>query len=217
MKNIKNHYKGWVTQAWRKEDADAHIIKIQKWFISILSIICVAFFTGWITCPSRLTVYIPPDIQNGATIKAGAIPPSLIYSFSYEIWQELNYWPEELGDDYQNNINIYWAYITPQFKTDLLNDYADLKSSGQLQRIRYMQGLSGAAFDSANVKKIGNETWEVDLKMRLTEYKNNQIVKDIDIVYPLKITRVNTSAQNNPYGLAIAGFTSEPKRLKTYI
>lgn len=217
MSKTENIYKGWVTHAWKKEDANNRIIQLQKYFIGILAVMCMVACIGWITSPSRLTVYIPPEIQNGATIKAGSIPPSLIYSFAYEIWQELNYWPEENGDDYQKNIRTYWAYFTPQFKTLLQDDYADLKTSGQVQRIRYLQGLSGAAFDSINVKKLGNDTWEVDLKMRLTEYKNNQAVKDVEILYPLKITRVNVSPQNNPYGLVISGFVTEPQRLKTYI
>ncbi len=217
MTNIGNINRGWIRQVWKKEDADRHIIRLQTYFIFILLMMNLAFFTGWISSPSRLTIYIPPDIQNGATMKVGTIPPSLIYSFTYEIWQELNYWPEENGDDYQKNINSYWAYLTSQFKTALLEDNADLKMTGQIQRIRYLQGLSGAAFNSKNVKKLGNDTWEVDLKMRLTEYKNNQAVKDVEILYPLKVTRTNVSPQNNPYGLAITGFVSEPKRLKTYI
>jgi integrating conjugative element protein (TIGR03746 family) len=212
-----NIFKGWVTSAWKKEDADAQIIKLQKRFIGALSILSLAFFIGWFTSPSRLTIYLPPDIQNGATLKAGSIPEPLIYSFAYEIWQELNYWPDESDDDYQKNIHTYWSYLTPKFKAELLQEYADLKATGQVQRIRYMQGLSGAAYDAVNVKKIGNDTWEVDLKMRLTEFKNNQAVKDVEIIFPLIVTRMNVSSQNNPYGLALAGFVSEPQRQKTYI
>jgi integrating conjugative element protein (TIGR03746 family) len=217
MRSIGKIYKGWVTQAWKKEDADARIILVQNRFIGMLCVLSLTFFVGWITSPSRLTIYLPPDIQNGATLKAGSIPDPLIYSFAYEIWQELNYWQGESGDDYSKNINTYWSYLTPQFKAELLEDYADLKASGQVQRIRYLQGLSGAAYDSINVKKIGNDTWEVDLRMRLTEIKNNQVVKDVEIIYPIRITRTNVSPQNNPYGLALAGFISEPQRQKTYI
>lgn len=68
----KNLFQGWVTQAWKKEDADARIIQLQKRFIGVLFVLCLAFFIGWITSPSRLTLYLPPDIQNGATIKAEA-------------------------------------------------------------------------------------------------------------------------------------------------
>jgi integrating conjugative element protein (TIGR03746 family) len=210
-------YQGWITSAWKKEDADKQIIQLQKRFIGVLCLLSIAFFIGWISSPSRLTLYIPPDIQNGATLKAGSIPDPLIYSFAYEVWQELNYWPQESGDDYHKNIQTYWSYFTPAFKAELLEDNAELKASGQTQRIRYLQGLSGAAYDSVNVKHLSNDTWEVDLKMRLTEFKNNQAVKDVEIVYPLKVTRINVSPKNNPYGLALAGFVSEPQRQKTYI
>lgn len=203
--------------AWKKEDKDAQVIQLQKRFIYLLGLLCFLFCIGWMNSPSQLTVYIPPDISNGATLKAGEIPNPLIYSFAYEVWQEINYWPHEGTQDYQNNIHTYWSYLTPSFKSDLLQDYVDLKAGGQVQRQRYLQGDTGAAYDSTNVKKLSNNTWEVDLTMRLTEFKNNQPVKDVEVLYPLKITRMNISQQNNPYGLAIAGFVTEPVRLKTYI
>ncbi len=214
---MSNIFNGWIVQAWKKEDADAQVIKIQKTFIYILSLLSLLFSIGWMSAPSRLTVYIPPEIQNGATLKVGSIPDPLIYSFAYEIWQELNYWPKEDGDDYQKNIHRYWSYLTPKFKSELIGEEKDLRISGQLQRIRSLQGLSGAAFDSVNVKKLGNDTWEVDLRMRLSEYKNGQPIKDIEIIYPLRVTRINVSPQNNPYGLALDGFINEPERLQTYI
>lgn len=209
--------KGWTISAWKKEDADAQTIQLQKKCIVILLMVSTAFFIGWVTAPSRLTVYLPPNIQNGATLKPDSIPAPLIYSFAYEVWQELNYWPNESGEDYEKNVHTYWSYLVPRFKSELLDEYSDLKASGQVQRVRYLQGLNGAAYDSSNVKKLDNDSWEVDLKMRLTEFKNNQPVKDVEIVYPIKVTRTNISQQNNPYGLALAGFVSSPQRTKTYI
>ncbi len=210
-------YRGWVINAWRKEDADAQVIQLQKTMMGLLFILCIVCGVGWITSPSRLTIYVPPDIQNGATIKVGTVPAPLIYSFAYEAWQEMNYWPVDGETDYKKNIDNYIPYLTPKFKSELLQEYLELKSSGQLQRIRYLQGLSGAAYDAANVKQLSSNTWEVDLAMRLTEYKNNQPVKDVEIIYPLKVIRTNVSPRNNPYGLAIAGFMSEPQRTMTYI
>lgn len=203
--------------AWKKEDKDAQIIQLQKRFIYLLGLLCCLFCIGWMNAPSRLTVYIPPDISNGATLKANDIPNPLIYSFAYEVWQELNYWPHDGTEDYKTNIHTYWSYLVPSFKSDLLQDYVDLKASGQVQRQRYLQGEIGGAYESTNVKKLSDNTWEVDLTMRLTEFKNNQPVKDVEVLYPLKVTRMNISQQNNPYGLAIAGFVTEPVRLKTYI
>jgi integrating conjugative element protein (TIGR03746 family) len=210
-------YRGWINHAWRKEDADAQLIKLQKYMLGILLFLCLVMCVGWMTSPSRLTIYIPPDIQNGATMKVNAIPEPLIYSFAYEVWQELNYWPQDGESDYKKNLTVYRPYLTPKLYAELQQEYDELKKSGQLQRIRYLQGFNGAAYDSANIKQLDANTWQIDLKMHLTEYKNNQPVKDVDIIYPLKITRMNVSPRNNPYGLVIAGFISEPKRLNTYI
>ena len=203
--------------AWRKEDKDQQAIGLLLKVIYLLIFICSLCMLGWMRAPSHLTVYIPPDISNGATLKAGEIPNPLVYAFAYEVWQEMNYWPQDGTQDYKKNLHTYWSYLTPNFKADLLQDYQDLQASGQVQRQRYLQGITGAAYDAANVKKLSDNTWEVDLQMRLTEYKNNQPVKDVEILYPLKITRMAVSQQNNPYGLAIAGFVSDPVRVKTYI
>ena len=208
---------GWIKDSWRKEDEYQNIIKLQRNFGIILLVLCTALLIGWMSSPSRITVYIPPDIQNGATMKIGTIPEPLIYSFVYEIWQELNYWSDEGSNNYKSNIETYSAYITPKFKSDLLEENDELKSAGQLQRIRHLQGISGAAYDPINVKKLSNDTWEVDLTVRLTEYKNNQPVKDVEILYPIKVTRTNVASSKNPYGLTLAGFVSLPQRTKTYI
>lgn len=217
MKQISNKTNSSLFDAWKKEDRDLQVVRAQKYFIFMLFFLCLLCFGGWMTAPSRLTIYVPPDISNGATLKANSIPNPLIYAFAYEVWQEMNYWPEDGTKDYQNNIHTYWSYLTPNFKSDLLQDYADLKTGGQVQRQRFLQGIAGSAYDSVNVKKLSDDTWEVDLKMRLTEYKNNQPIKDVEILYPLKVTRMSVSQQNNPYGLVLAGFVSEPVRLKTYI
>jgi len=210
-------FRGWVTQAWRQKDADHKIIQLQKICIFGLFVIAVLTIIGWMYAPSKLTVYIPPDIQNGATVRPEQIPNPLIYSFAYEIWQELNYWPEENGDLYEKSIHQYWPYLTSKFKTDLLEDAKQLRQAGQLSRTRNLQGMSGSAFDATNVKRLSKDTWEVDLRMRLSEYKNGQVIKDIEINYPLRVTRYNISNENNPYGLALDGFVEEPERLKTYI
>ena len=199
-----NIYTGWVTQAWKKSDADARIIQLQKYFIILLSVMSVALWLGWKTSPSHLTIYIPPDIQNGATLKADSIPNPLIYSFAYQIWQEINYWADENETSYEANIHRYTPYLTSSFKTELLNSNHDLKASGQLERIRRLEGMSGAAYDSVNVKKLSNTTWQVNLTMRLREYKNNQVVKDVEIMYPLKIVRTNVSVEHNPYEIGRA-------------
>ncbi len=203
--------------AWKKEDRDRALIHAQGRFIVLLFLLCALFCVGWMTAPSRLRIYVPPDISNGATINVSEIPAPLIYSFTYEVWQELNYWPDDGSKNYQKNLHSYSAYLTPEFQAELLQEYKDLLTGGQIQRQRFIQGASGSAFDTTVVKKLSRDAWEVDLKVRLMEYKNNQLVKDVEILYPLKVIRHDVSNSLNPYGLAISGFIAPPQRLKTYI
>jgi integrating conjugative element protein (TIGR03746 family) len=203
--------------AWKKEDRDLALIRTLQGGIGILLVLCLILAAGWMSAPSHLRIYIPPDISNGATLKVNEVPNPLIYSFAYELWQEINYWPEDSGQNYAKNIKTYAAYLTPGFQQSLLQELAELKASGQLQRQRYLQGISGAAYTPENVKKLGPDTWEVDLRVRLMEFKNNQPVKDVEILYPIKVTRREVSHNDNPYGLALAGFIAPPVRGKTDI
>jgi len=208
--------KGWQSQAWKKEDQDRSVIAVQTRFIWIIAGLCLFFAIGWMRSPSDLTIHIPPDITNGATFKVHDIPSAFLHSFSYEVWQEVNYWSQDGSQDYPKNIHTYAAYLTPKFQNELLQEYEELKVAGEVQRQRSIQGLAGSVFESSTVKRLSADSWEIDLKVRLVEYRNNQIVKDIEMLYPLKVIRWDISGEKNPYGLALDGFVSPPIRLKTY-
>lgn len=208
---------GWTKKVVNRENALEMIIKVQRNGLIGLFILCLILIIAYFNASKEVTIHIPPDIQNGATMKISAIPNSFIYSFSYSVWQEINCWQKEGGEDYANNIHNNWAYLTPQFKAELLQEAEELKQSGQSQRMRFMQGKEGAAFEEGAIKKLAQDTWEVDLVMRLKEFRNNQLVKDVEILYPLKVTRSDFSMRNNPYGLVMSGFVSEPRRIATYI
>lgn len=203
--------------AWKKEDQDAAVIQLLKYAIGVLLLLCLGLMMGWISAPSRLTVYVPPNLSSGIVLKHNQIPKTTLYSFVYEVWQEINYWSQNGQQDYATNLSAYSAYLTKAFQSQLQQDEADLKAAGQLDRERTLQPVDNAGYDDANVKQLDANTWEVDLHMRLTETKNNQIVKDVEILYPLKVVRANISQKYNPFGLAIAGFVSDPQRLKTYV
>ena len=55
--------------AWKKEDRDLALIRTLRGGIGLLFVLCVILAAGWMTAPSHLRIYIPPDISNGATLK----------------------------------------------------------------------------------------------------------------------------------------------------
>jgi len=207
---------GWRSHAWKKEDQDRAVIAAQSRVIWIIVGLCCLFAIGWMRSPADLTIHIPPDITNGATFKVHEVPNAFLHSFTYEVWQEVNYWSQDGAQDYLKNLHTYAAYLTPQFQHALLQEYEELKTAGQVQRQRTIQGIAGSAFESSTVKQLSQNSWEIDLKVRLVEYRNHQIVKEIEMLYPLKVIRWDISSEKNPYGLALDGFIAPPIRLKTY-
>lgn len=199
---------------WNKLAQDARVIAILigtnvAQFIIILSlIVCV------LTIPTRFTFHIPPDLNNGATLQANKIPNAYVGQFAFNIWQVINNWSKNGALDANRNLALYGAYLTPEFKYQLEQHYKKLKAQGELQgRVRVIRPIYN---EKPQVKKLNANTWQVILKARDSEYVNGVLIKDKEIEYPFKIIRFDGNEQLNPFGLAIAGFNSNPFVIKTF-
>jgi integrating conjugative element protein (TIGR03746 family) len=148
------------------------------------------------------------------------VPKTTVYSFAYYVWQSINHWSNNGMQNYKKQINRFSPFLTPDFKLSLVQDYNNLLNQGELQdRIRLMQGVAGSEYSPGEVKYVGHDTWIVHLKMQLTEMMNSnaKVVKDVQMLYTLKIVRFDVDANKNPWGLAIAGFAASPARIKTIV
>jgi len=74
----------------------------------------------------------------------------------------------------------------------------------------------GGAYDSENVEKLADGSWVVNLLFRVTEYNGSSVVKDVDIKYPVHVVRYDVNREMNHWGLALAGFSHEPQRIKMH-
>lgn len=200
---------------WKKIENDRQLIQALWKIIILLAGIIGLMGIGWMRAPSKLTVYVPPDISNGATVKPQVIPAGVIYAFAFEIFTAINTWSNGGEKDYDSAIKTYRYYLTPHFQSLLLADEKSRKEEGSLSRIRLMTGYSGMGYTSESVKSIGNNMWEVDMRLELVESVNGETVKDIVVDYPLKVVRVNEATTLNPWGLALDGFVRAPTRSET--
>tara|TARA_B100000989_G_scaffold296861_2_gene281033 strand:+ start:5054 stop:5692 length:639 start_codon:yes stop_codon:yes gene_type:complete len=204
-------------RTWNILDQKKNVIMLQWVIIVVLSFATVMMWIGWARTPKQLQVYIPPDLSKGITQKANAIPLPYVYSFAMQLWQEINYWPQSGDSDYDKNLNQWRSYLSPSFFQLLREEQQHKLQSGELARVRILQGMQGESYSIEKVKQLGTNTWEVDMDMRLTETKEGVVTKDVEILYPLRIVRLPVSLHQNPYGLAIDGFVRAPKRIKTMI
>ena len=63
---------------------------------------------AWDRARQALTLYYPPDLRSGATLKAGEVPPASVYAFAYYIFQQLNRWPHSGEQGLSARPSIAW-------------------------------------------------------------------------------------------------------------
>lgn len=202
---------------WKKIQTSERIIKSLWGVVGILVVLNVLLFFGWQSAPSRMTIYIPPDITQGTKERPNSIPNADVYAFAFQIFSAMNTWSHSGEQDYVNAIRGYRYYLTPRFLSQLKMDEKQRSRTGSLQRTRIMTGFTGMGFDRHSVRKLSENTWLVTLKMRVQERVGKTIVKDVLINYPLRVVKINMSISLNPWSLAIDSFESPPTRLKTFI
>lgn len=202
------------------EEANRHIRTL--WCVLLLAmVINVVTLIGWMHSESKLQIDVPPEIpQSGLTLTQNEVPKTTIYSFAFYIWQSINHWPTNGLVDYKQQITNFSPFITAEFKNDLVRNYNNLLNDGELQdRLRLLEDVEGQGYSSDSVHYLGNGEWLVHLNMRLLEMMNTnaKVVKDVEMAYDLKVVRHNIDAKSNPWGLAIAGFSATPSRIKTIV
>ena len=203
--------------AWKKLDQQSIVIK-QLWiFISLLVGLNLCLLLGLVTTPSRLRIYIPPDLSHGAMLKPDKMTRDTVYAFTFQIFTALNSWPDSGTKEYEKNINAYRNYLTPAFYQKLQKDKQARTRNGELMRKRIMSGVSGMGYKPSDVKVLGNGTWLVNMHLQIIETLEGSVIKNVIMDYPLVVSQIHASMQVNPWGLQIAGFNKHPYRIKTIV
>ena len=203
---------------WKKIDAQNQLVKAQWVFISILTVIALSFYAGWMKSSKEMTVYVPPSmIAQGGFVKPGEIPNEEIYSLAFQIFSAVNVWHEDGEKDYLNNIQRYQNFLTPRFREQLLANYQERKQTGEAKRIRTMSIYQG--YESDDVQSLGAGVWDVHLMMRLTERLDaaSIVSKDVLMDYTLRVVHTNISRAKNPVGLMLDGYAKPEKRIKSFV
>lgn len=211
------HMKRQFFPAWQEQAQQRDMIRTLWVVIGLLVVLNGLLFIGWQTAPTRLRLFIPPNIEQGAWLKADAIPPSTVYAFTYQIFTAVNTWTNGGEEDYKRNIAAYKNYFSDPFFRELLTDYTERAANGALMRHRVMAGVTGSGYTPSSVKSLGDGTWEVHLLLHLVETVDASVVKDVTLDYGFRVANINESIQLNPWGLQIVGFTQRAERLKTLI
>jgi integrating conjugative element protein (TIGR03746 family) len=196
------------------DNVRAHLRSL--WIVIGLQFVVIAgFWLAWMRLPGNITVHVPPDLRSGAVLSLNEIPPANVYTFAFYILQQLNRWPDNGSRDYGKTIYRLSAYMTPKFRSTLIEDMRTKARLGELaSRTRSLQAVAGVGFSSERVEIVSADQWIVWLDLDLTESVEGMTVKQTRIRYPLLVVRYAVDAESNPWGLALAGYAGDgPQRI----
>ncbi len=183
--------------------------------IGVQLMIILALWLGWSQAPKQLTVHVPPDLRSGATLAIDEVPAANVYAFTFYIFQQLNRWAEDGGQDYGKAIFRVSPYLTPRYRADLIADMELKGRQGELAyRVRGVHEMPGHGYEERRVDVLALGIWVVWLDLDLFESVKGMTVKKTAIRYPLRVVRLSVDPESNPWGLALDGFAGNgPQRL----
>ena len=184
-----------------------------------LVVVMLLLGAGWWHAPTDLTIHVPPDLRSGSTRKWWEVPPESIYAFTYYIWQQAQRWPSNGEDDYPRNLQTLSAYLTPDCRAFLQQDYAFRRSNGELrQRVRGIYEIPGRGYGddpATRVRVVSSRDWIVTLDVSADEYLGGEQIKRALVRYSLKVVRLDIDPEHNPFGLALDCYANPPERIET--
>ena len=165
-----------------------------------------------------LSISIPPDLRAGALVKPGVKQPENVFAFTTSVFMSLNSWGENGQKDYPDNIKKLLAFITPNFRNELVDDMNKKNKAGELDGItRHLSLPAEYVFDDDTVTVINNNQWVVKLPLEVKEYVDGQLIKDIEVLYSFSVKRMRTSVANNAEQIGIDSFYQPPIRTKDFL
>ena len=113
-------------------NAKQETIDRQKNSIQWMGGIIVLLIVAVIMMPRMITLYYPPDLSTGTEMKIGDIPETSVYGFAYNVFQQLNRWPNNGAKDYEDKLHMLKNYMTPACFQERQDDFKAKKNKQQL-------------------------------------------------------------------------------------
>ncbi|RUS67412.1 hypothetical protein CUZ56_01357 [Saezia sanguinis] len=192
-------------------------IKTLRIAVLLMFVVTLLLGSGWWSAPKGLTIHVPPDLRSGSTRKWWETPPESVYAFTFYIFQQLNRWPVDGEADYTRNIRALSPYLTPACYAFLQSDYKARQETGELRRrVRGIYEIPGRGYSDEptfRVKTVSDTAWIVTLDLAADEYYGSEQVKRALVRYPIKVIRLDTDPERNPFGLMLDCYQSTPQRI----
>lgn len=204
---------------FKGENANFH--SIIRYHILLNVVFCIALIGSIglnFSLYQGLSISIPPDLRAGALVKPGVKQPENVFAFTTSVFMSLNSWGENGQKDYPENIKKLLAFITPNFRNELIDDMNKKNKAGELDGITRQLSLPAEyVFDRDTVTVINSDLWVVKLPLEVKEYVDGQLIKDIEVLYSFSVKRMRTNVAKNAEQIGIDSFYQLPIRTKDFL
>ena len=172
-------------------------------------------YAGWWHASGTQRLSLPPQLRYGATLNSGEIQPWEVYVFAGYIHQQINNWTENGAADNLRNIRRLSAFLSLDYGHWLAREHQRHESQFR-NRQRHVSPLPGS-YGNASVQPLAQDTWQVILDVRLRDYLEDQLYKDIDVRYFLEVVSLDTDPETNEWGLVVNRQYQPPERLRSHL
>jgi len=194
---------------WKKIDALHQMNRVLLTIIMLLIFVIGGLFVALITAPKHMEFWLAPNLTaNGGLMKSGDVPDEYVHGFVSTLLPTLNTWSQSGLTEFTHNLQGFYYYFTPRHqqlmqKTSAAFQEAQLFNRTQIASLyRFME--------PSDIKRIGKDTWEVRLSLRITQRLNDKspmVIADKVVDYHVRVVKVTTSKLQNPFQLALDGYT----------
>ncbi len=183
------------------------------WFMAIALVVlggCLMFTIYRISVmATEMDLHLPPDVSKGATLTIGKLPLPTAYTYARYVWQNINTWKSNGAKEYEENIDTFSCFLSPEFREFLKQNVLEKRAKGELNRTRQLSDAH--LYKDEYVNKFSDTTFGVWLDQDLKETVRGQPVKAISMRYPLYL--VADQRPCNVLGYSLGGFMESPSRL----
>jgi len=201
---------------WKKIDNLNHINRLLLAFVTVLIVIILGLIVTLTTSPKRYEFWLTPNMAaNGGLIKEGEIPAQYIQGFVANLLPTINTWSKSGKKEFESNLSGFHYYFTSRHRALMektLTAYQDAQLFNRTQVASLYRFM-----EPDDVKAIGNNIWEVHVVLRITQRLTDDspmVIADKVVDYHVRIVRLNLSHLQNPFQLALDGYTQPEQLIK---
>jgi hypothetical protein len=203
-----------VFNYWNKIDALNQVNRSLLAFIILLVLIIAGLIGAVYTTPKQMEFWLAPSmVVDGGLVKAGDIPNEYVHGFVTSLVPALNTWSQTGKEEFATNLKGFHYYFTLR-QQELMEQTSNAYQKAGLFNRAQIASLY-RFLEPGDVKRLGRDTWEVHLVLRITQRLNDQslmVIADKVVDYHLRVVKVSVSKLLNPFQLALDGYT-KPERL----